>query len=105
VDEAELRQIAETAAGLDRLVPKIADGMRAAQDARDFQRLTDLLKPAERFLIDAGPMMSRIKPEDSALRETVERFMREMPRRLRMIRDAQAILPPVSSDRRFARTG
>jgi hypothetical protein len=105
VDEAELRQIAETAAGLDKLVPKIGDGMRAASEPADFQRLADLLKPAERFLIEAGPIMSRAKPEDTALRETVERFMRELPRRLRMIRDAQAVLPPMSAERPFARTG
>jgi hypothetical protein len=105
VDQVELRQIAEKASGLDRLVPRIAEGMRAASEPADFQRLVDLLKPAERFLIDAGPLMSRAKPEDAALRETVERFMREMPRRLRMIRDAQSILPPMSGDRRLARTG
>ena len=67
--------------------------MRTASEPADFRRLLDLLKLAERFMIDAGPMMSRAKPEDAALRETVERFMREMPRRLRMIRDAQSILP------------
>ncbi|MDB5642424.1 MAG: hypothetical protein JWN07_1741 [Hyphomicrobiales bacterium] len=105
MDEAELREIAEKAAGLDRLVPKIAAGLREAVAADDFQRLTDLLKLAERFMIEAGPLMSRIKPDEPALRETVERFMREMPRRLRMIRDAQAILPPLSADNHFARTG
>lgn len=105
VDEAELRRIAETAAGLDRLVPQIAQGMRAAGDAGDFRRLADLLKPAERFLIESGPVMSRAKPQDAALRETVERFMREMPRRLRMIRDAQSILPPLSQEQAFARAG
>ena len=31
--------------------------------------------------------------------------MRELPRRLRMIRDAQAVLPPMSVDQHFARTG
>ncbi len=105
MDEAEWRQIAETAAGLDRLVPRIAAGMREADESRDFQRLADLLKPAERFLIEAGPIMSRAKPDETVLRETVERFMREMPRRLRMIRDAQAILPPMSDDQPFAQTG
>ena len=105
MDEVEWRQIAETAAGLDRLVPRIAAGMREADETCDFQRLADLLKPAERFLIEAGPIMSRAKPDETVLRETVERFMREMPRRLRMIRDAQAILPPMSDDQPFAQTG
>lgn len=105
MDEAGLRQIAETATGLDRLVPQIVEGLRSASEPADFKRLADLLKPAERFLIDAGPIMSRTKPEDPALREVVERFMRELPRRLRMIREAQAVLPPLSRDHHFARTG
>lgn len=108
MDEVELRQIAEKASGLDRLVPKIVEGLRAASEPDDFRRLADLLKVAERFLIDAGPSMSRVKPEDAALREAVERFMREMPRRLRMIRDAQSILPPIlppmPPDQPFAQT-
>jgi hypothetical protein len=105
VNEAEWRHIAETAAGLDRLVPKIAACMREADVAGDFLRLSELLKPAERFLIEAGPIMSRAKPDETALRETIERFMRELPRRLRMIRDAQAVLPPMSGSHHFARTG
>ncbi len=105
MDEAVLRQIAETAAGLDRLVPKIVEGMRSASDPGDFRRLSDLVKPAERFLIEAGPIMSRAKPEDAGLRELVERFMRELPRRLRMIRDAQGVLPPLASDQHYARAG
>lgn len=105
MDEVELRHIAERASGLDRLVPRIAEGMRLANDPVDFQRLADLLKLAERFLIDAGPIMSPAKPADSALREMVERFMREMPRRLRMIRDAQSIIQPQPARQTYAQTG
>lgn len=105
MDEAALRQIAETATGLDRLVPQIAEGMRAVSAPADFKRLMDLLKPAERFLIEAGPIMARAKPADPALHEIVERFMRELPRRLRMIREAHAVLPPMSVDQHFARAG
>jgi hypothetical protein len=105
VDEAGLREMAERAAGLDRLVPKIAEALRAAQDPADFKRLSDLLKLAERFLLDAGPIMSRTKPEPGPLRDTVERFLRELPRRLHMVRDAQSVLPPLSRDEHFAQVG
>ena len=105
MNEVEWRQITETAAGLDRLVPRIAAVMRKVERAGDFQRLSDLLKPAERFLIYAGSIMSRAKPDEADLRETVDRFMRELPRRLRMVREAQAVPAPMSRGQYFARTG
>ena len=105
MNEVEWRHIRETAAGLDRLVPRIAAVMRKVERPADFQRLSDLLKPAERFLIDAGAIMSRAKPDEPELRETVDRFMRELPRRLRMVREAQAVPPPMSRGQYFARTG
>ena len=95
LDEAELTHIANVAAGLDRLVPKIAEAIKLVDRESEYRRLLNLLRPAEQFLLEAGPIMSRAQPQDAALREICERFMRELPRRLRMVRHAQSVLPPV----------
>ena len=95
LDEAELTHIANVAAGLDRLVPKIAEAIKLVESENEYRRLLNLLRPAEHFLLEAGPLMSRAQPQDVAMLEICERFMRELPRRLRMVRHAQYVLPPV----------
>ncbi len=95
MDEAELIHIANVAAGLDRLVPKIAEAIKMVESESEYRRLLNLLRPAEHFLLEAGPLMSRAQPQDVARRAICERFMRELPRRLRMVRHAQTILSPV----------
>lgn len=97
MDETELTHIASVAAGLDRLAPQIGEAMRLVASEEEYQRLAVLLKQAEKFLIEAGPIMGRARPEPGPLKDVCERFMRELPRRLRMIRDAQAVLPPVAA--------
>ena len=92
---ADLTHIASVAAGLDRLVPKIAEAVKLVESESEYRRLLNLLRPAEHFLLEAGPLMSRAQPQDMSLREICDRFMRELPRRLRMVRHAQSVLPPV----------
>ncbi|MDB5650222.1 MAG: hypothetical protein JWL62_1742 [Hyphomicrobiales bacterium] len=86
----ELRRVSDIAAGLDKLVPQIGQAIRAVDAQSDHARLMQLLKNAEGFLLAAGPVISRAKLEAGIPRQLCERFMRELPRRLRMIRDAQA---------------
>ncbi len=100
MNEAELNHIARVAMELDALVPRIAEAMHVMKQPDDYRRLALLLKPAEKFLLDAGPIVARARPEPGPLRDTCERFMRELPRRLRMLRDARAISPPAAPEPR-----
>jgi hypothetical protein len=97
VELPELRRVSEIAAGLDKLVPQIGQAMRDDLDDSDLARLTRLLKSAEAFFLETGPVVSRTKLEPGAPHQLCERFMRELPRRLRMIRDAQAPAPRLAT--------
>ena len=94
---AELRRVSEIAAGLDKLVPQIGQAMRDDLDDDDLARLTRLLKNAEAFFLETRPVVSRTKLEPGVPHQLCERFMRELPRRLRMIRDAQAPAPRLAA--------
>ncbi len=95
MQKEEKLRLAAIAAGLDRLVPQIAEAMNHVDAQEDFERLAALLKPAEDFLLDTGPLLSRVRAGAQAPDEPCERFMRELPRRLRMVRTARAVLPPL----------
>jgi hypothetical protein len=88
-------RLAAFASGLDRLVPQIAQAMAQVDTQEDYDRLAKLLRPAESFLLETGPILSRVRAGASEPDEPCERFMRELPRRLRMIRTAQAVMPPL----------
>lgn len=90
----EKLRLAAIASGLDRLVPQIAQAMAEVESQAEYERLAGLLKPAEKFLLETGPLISRVRAGAQEPDQPCERFMRELPRRLRMLRKAQAIQPP-----------
>ena len=94
----EKLHLAAIAAGLDRLVPQIAQAMTEVETQADFERLALLLKPAETFLLETGPIMSRSRARAQSPDQPCERFMRELPRRLRMVRKAKSIQSPQARD-------
>lgn len=95
MERDEKLRLASIAAGLDQLVPQIAQAMAVVESRSEYDRLADLLKPAEKFLLETGPLLSRVRAGKHEPDEPCERFMRELPRRLRMIRSAQSIEPPL----------
>lgn len=90
MEPVELRRVSTIAAELDRLVPRIGEAMKSVEAGASKQRLVQLLKQAERFFLDTGPTVTRARFEPGPTRDMSERFMRELPRRLRMIREASA---------------
>ncbi|MDB5509786.1 MAG: hypothetical protein JWL93_2255 [Hyphomicrobiales bacterium] len=90
MDSSELKRICTVASELDKLVPRIGEAILSDERPEAQSRLASLLKSAEAFLLETGPTVARTMFEPGPTREMAERFLRELPRRLRMIREAHA---------------
>ncbi|MBX9740053.1 MAG: hypothetical protein K2X62_08275 [Beijerinckiaceae bacterium] len=90
MDSSELKRISGVAVELDKLVPRIGMAIQTDESPASQERLAALLKSAEAYLLETGPAVARTIFEPGPTRELAERFLRELPRRLRMIREAHA---------------